>query len=88
MRKAGQKAPEIAKKKKEADEAKKPLIPKDAPMRHGGKGGTKGTFTAAASRNDMGVQEFASHVKAHPEKYSPAMRKKANFAANAAKWKH
>jgi hypothetical protein len=34
----------------------------------------------------MGVQEFASQVKAHPEDYSPAMRKKANFARNAASW--
>ena len=48
----------------------------------------KGTFTAAASRHGMGVQEFASHVHAHPENYSPAMRRKANFARNAAKWHH
>lgn len=48
----------------------------------------KGTFTAAASKHDMGVQEFASKVLANPEDYSPAMRKKANFARNASKWKH
>ena len=48
----------------------------------------RGTFTAAASRHGMGVQEFASHVHAHPENYSPAMRRKANFARNAAKWSH
>lgn len=48
----------------------------------------KGTFTAAASRHGMGVQQFAAHVHAHPENYSPAMRKKANFARNAAKWHH
>ena len=48
----------------------------------------KGTFTAAASKHDMGVQEFASKVLANPEDYSPAMRKKANFARNANKWKH
>jgi hypothetical protein len=48
----------------------------------------KGTFTAAASKHGMGVQQFASKVLAHPENYSPAMRKKANFARNAAKWKH
>ena len=48
----------------------------------------KGTFTAAASKHGMGVQEFASHVHAHPENYSPAMRKKANFARNAAHFKH
>ena len=46
----------------------------------------RGTFTAAASRHGMGVQEFAAHVHAHPENYSPAMRRKANFARNAAKW--
>lgn len=48
----------------------------------------KGTFTAAASRHGKSVQEFASQVLAHPENYSPAMRKKANFAKNAAKWKY
>lgn len=48
----------------------------------------KGTFTAAASKHGMGVQQFASKVLAHPENYSPAMVKKANFARNAAKWKH
>ena len=48
----------------------------------------KGTFTAAASRHNMRVQEFASKVLANPEDYSPAMRKKANFARNASKWKH
>jgi hypothetical protein len=46
----------------------------------------RGTFKAAASKHDMGTQEFASHVKAHPEDYSPAMRKKANFARNASSW--
>lgn len=46
----------------------------------------KGTFTAAATKHGMGVQEFASKVLSHPENYSPAMRKKANFARNAAKW--
>lgn len=48
----------------------------------------RGTFTAAASKHNMGVQEFASKVLANPEDYSPAMRKKANFARNASKWKH
>lgn len=46
----------------------------------------KGTFTAAATKHGMGVQEFASKVLAHPENYSPAMRKKANFARNSSKW--
>lgn len=48
----------------------------------------RGTFTAAASKHGKSVQAFASQVLAHPENYSPAMRKKANFARNAAKWKH
>ena len=48
----------------------------------------RGTFTAAASKHDMGVQEFASKVLANPDNYSLAMRKKAQFAKNASKWKH
>lgn len=46
----------------------------------------KGTFTAAASKHGMGVQEFASKVLANKEDYSPAMVKKANFARNSSKW--
>ena len=46
----------------------------------------RGTFTAAAKKHHMGVQEFASKVLANKDKYSPAMVKKANFARNAAKW--
>lgn len=46
----------------------------------------RGTFTAAASRHGMGVQEFASKVLANKENYSPAMVKKANFARNASHW--
>lgn len=48
----------------------------------------KGTFTAAAKQHGKSVQEFASQVLANPDNYSPAMRKKANFARNAAKWHH
>lgn len=48
----------------------------------------RGTFTAAATKHGMGVQEFARKVMANKENYSPAMVKKANFARNAAKWKH
>ena len=48
----------------------------------------RGTFTAAANKRGMGVQEFASKVLANKEDYSPAMVKKANFARNASKWKH
>src|SRR5574344_1878545 len=46
----------------------------------------KGTFTAAATRHNQSVQDFASKVLANKENYSPAMVKKANFARNAAKW--
>ena len=46
----------------------------------------RGTFTAAATKHGMGVQEFASKVLANKEDYSPAMVKKANFARNASKW--
>lgn len=48
----------------------------------------RGTFTAAATKHNMGVQEFASHVLANKDNFSPAMVKKANFAKNASKWKH
>ena len=46
----------------------------------------RGTFTAAAKKRGMDVQEFASKVLANKEDYSPAMVKKANFARNASKW--
>lgn len=46
----------------------------------------KGTFTSAAKRHDMGVQEFASRVLSNKDDYSTAMVRKANFARNAAKW--
>ncbi len=46
----------------------------------------RGTFTAAAKKSGMGVQEFAKHVLANKEDYSSTMVKKANFARNAAKW--
>jgi len=46
----------------------------------------KGTFKAQATRMGMGVQEAASKILNAPEgTYSPAMRKKANFAKNFAK---
>ena len=48
----------------------------------------RGTFTAAATKHGMGVQEFASRVLRNKNSYSPAMVKKANFARNANKWNH
>ena len=46
----------------------------------------KGTFKAQATRMGMSVQEAASAILNAPEgKYSPPMRKKANFAKNFAK---
>ncbi len=47
----------------------------------------KGTFTAAAKKSGMSVQQKASAVLAPGSKASAAMRKKAQFAKNAAKWK-
>lgn len=49
----------------------------------------RGTFTRAAKAHGMGVQEFAHKVLSAPKgKYSSNMRKKANFARNASKFKH
>lgn len=48
----------------------------------------RGTFTAAATKHGKSVQEFARQVLGNKDNYSPAMVKKANFARNAAKWKH
>ena len=46
----------------------------------------RGTFTAAATKHGMSVQEFANKVLANKDNYSAAMVKKANFAKNASKW--
>lgn len=48
----------------------------------------RGTFTKAAKQHGMSVQSFANKVLKNPSKYSAAMRKKVNFAHNAASWKH
>ena len=48
----------------------------------------KGKFTAWAKSHGMGVQEAASHVMANKDKYSSTIVKRANFAKNAAKFKH
>ena len=48
----------------------------------------RGTFTKAAKQHGISVQSFANRVLKNPSKYSAAMRKKANFAHNAAGWKH
>jgi hypothetical protein len=45
----------------------------------------KGTFKAQATRMGMGIQEAAAHILANKNDYSPAMRRKANFARNFAK---
>lgn len=47
----------------------------------------RGTFTAAAKKRGMGVQQFANKVLKNPSNYSSAMRKKAQFAKNATKFK-
>lgn len=48
----------------------------------------KGKFTAYAKSHGKGVQEMASQVMANKEDYSSAIVKRANFAKNAAKFKH
>jgi hypothetical protein len=46
----------------------------------------RGTFKAQATRMGMGVQEAATTIlKAPKEKYTPEMRRKANFAKNFGK---
>lgn len=46
----------------------------------------KGTFTTQATKMGMSVQQAASKILSAKEgTYSPAMRKKANFAKNFAK---
>lgn len=58
-------------------------------LKYGGihiKPSKRGTFTAAAKRHHMGVQEFARTVLNNRARYSAAMVKKANFARNASKW--
>jgi hypothetical protein len=59
------------------------------PYKDGGiyiKPSKRGTFTAAATKHGMGVQEFAARVLRNKEDYSPSLVKKANFARNASKW--
>ena len=46
----------------------------------------RGTFTAAATKHNMEVREFASRVLRNKDSYSSTMVKKANFARNANKW--
>jgi hypothetical protein len=49
----------------------------------------KGKFTAKANAASMGVQEFANKVLSAKEGiYDPSTRRQANFAKNAAGWKH
>lgn len=48
----------------------------------------RGKFTESASRAGMGVQEYARHILANKDKYSSTLIKRANFARNAAGWKH
>ena len=49
----------------------------------------RGKFTSAAKKHGMGVQQFANKVLRAPKgKYSTTLRKRANFARNASKFKH
>ena len=47
----------------------------------------KGKFTAYAKSKGESVQEAAKKVLAD-KKASPKLKKEANFARNASKWKH
>lgn len=51
------------------------------------KASKKGSFTRMAKAAGKTVQQEARDVLANP-KASPAAKKKANFARNAAKWNH
>jgi hypothetical protein len=48
----------------------------------------KGKFTKSASAAGMGTQEFAQHVLSNKDRYNATQVKRANFAKNAASWKH
>jgi hypothetical protein len=48
------------------------------------KASRRGTFLAAATAHHMTGRELAHDVEAHPGDFSPAMRKKAEFAENIA----
>lgn len=47
----------------------------------------KGKFTEAAERAGMSVQQYAKHVLNNPNA-TTLQKKRANFARNAASWKH
>lgn len=47
----------------------------------------KGKFTRWASARGMSVSQAISRVRANPKKYSASVRKMANFAASARKWR-
>ena len=48
----------------------------------------KGKFTATAEKAGKSVQAEAAAVLKPGSKASPLEKKRANFARNAAKWKH
>ena len=48
---------------------------------------TMGSFTAAAKKSGLSVSAKAAAVLKDPHA-TAAMKKKANFARNARKWKH
>lgn len=50
------------------------------------KSSRRGEFTRQALAHHEGVQEFASHVLAHPEDFSEATEKRAQFAHNASEF--
>lgn len=47
----------------------------------------RGKFTRWAKSRGMSVSQATAAVKRNPGKFSPGVRKMANFASNARKWK-
>lgn len=47
--------------------------------------GTEGSFTRIAHRMGKSTKAAANYIHAHPDDFSAATRKKANFARNVAK---
>ena len=60
------------------------LVRKD---KNGSKMKNRGKFTASAKKAGQSVQEHARSVLNNPNA-TPLQKKRANFARNAAKWKH
>ena len=77
----------MAEDKKKSEEAKQLARAFKKMDKPASKGGTGGTFTAAANKADYadspaGRKQFAKHVLSHKDEYSSKMIKKATFYNN------